>query len=108
MKTMNKTLKKTIIIILSFVLACPAVWGILTLVKNARRGDVNVYAVTDFAMTDYWGDSTSTSGTVTTDRLQKVYVSSTQTVTEVYVSEGQTVHKGDKLYVAPENRIKVW
>ena len=33
MKTMNKTLKKTIIIILSFVLACAAVWGILTLVK---------------------------------------------------------------------------
>ena len=97
MKTMNKTLKKTLIILLSFVLVCAAVWGILTLVKNARRGDVNVYAATDFAMTDYWGDSTSTSGSVSTDRLQKVYVSSTQTVTAVYVTEGQTVRKGDKL-----------
>lgn len=97
MKTMNKTLKKTLVIILSVAVVCAAVWGILTLVKNARRGDVNVYAVSDFAMTDYWGDSTSTSGTVTTDRLQKVYVSSTQTVTEVFVTEGQTVHKGDKL-----------
>ena len=97
MKTMNKTLKKVLIIVLSVLVGCAAVWGILTLVKNARRGDVNVYAATDFAMTDYWGDSTSTSGSVSTDRLQKVYVSSTQTVTEVYVTEGQTVHKGDKL-----------
>ena len=97
MKTMNKTLKKVLIIVLSVLVACAAVWGILTLVKNARRGDVNVYAATDFAMTDYWGDSTSTSGSVSTDRLQKVYVSSTQTVTEVYVTEGQTVRKGDKL-----------
>ena len=50
---------------------------------------MNVYSVSDFAMTNYWGDTSSTNGMVTTDKLQKIYVSSTQTVSKVYVTEGQ-------------------
>ena len=48
-------------------------------------------------MTDYWGDTTETSGTVTMDKLQKVFLSQTQTSAQVYVTEGQTVKKGDRL-----------
>ena len=94
---MNKKLKKIIIAAAIAVAACGAVWGGLTIARNAQRGDVNVYSVSDFAMTNYWGDTSSTSGMVTTDKLQKIYVSSTQTVSKVYVTEGQTVKKGAKL-----------
>ena len=94
---MNKKLKKIIITAAIVVAVCGAVWGGLTIARNAQRGDVNVYSVSDFAMTNYWGDTSSTSGMVTTDKLQKIYVSSTQTVSKVYVTEGQTVKKGAKL-----------
>ena len=94
---MNKTLKKTLLIAGIAVAVCAAVWGGLTLARNAQRGDVNVYQVSDFAMTDYWGDTANTSGTVNTDKLQKLYISETQEVSEIYVKEGQTVKKGDKL-----------
>ena len=94
---MNKKLKKTIIIAAVAVAVCGAVWGGLTIARNAQRGDVNVYAVSDFSMTNYWGDTSNTSGTVTTDNLQKIYLSSTQTVSKVYVTEGEQVKKGMKL-----------
>jgi HlyD family secretion protein len=94
---MNKSLKKTLLIAGIAVAVCAAVWGGLTLARNAQRGDVNVYRVSDFAMTDYWGDTANTSGSVSTDKLQKLYISETQSVSEIYVKEGQTVKKGDKL-----------
>ena len=94
---MNKKLKKTIIAVVCAVAVCGAVWGGLTIARNAQRGDVNVYAVNDFAMTDYWGDTSNTSGMVTTDKLQKIYISQSQTVTKVWVKEGDEVKKGDPL-----------
>lgn len=94
---MNKKLKKTIIIAAVAVAVCGAVWGGLTIARNAQRGDVNVYAVSDFSMTNYWGDTSNTSGSVTTDNLQKIFLSSTQTVSKVYVTEGEQVKKGMKL-----------
>ena len=93
----GKRLKKTLIIVACVAAGCGAVWGGLTIARNAQRGDVNVYAVGDFAMTDYWGDSSNTSGTVTTDKLQKIFISQSQTVTKVWVKEGDEVRKGDPL-----------
>ena len=93
----GKRLKKTLIIVACVAAGCGAVWGGLTIARNAQRGDVNVYAVSDFAMTDYWGDSSNTSGMVTTDKLQKIYISQSQTVTKVWVKEGDEVRKGEPL-----------
>ena len=93
----GKRLKKTLIIVACVAAGCGAVWGGLTIARNAQRGDVNVYAVGDFAMTDYWGDSSNTSGMVTTDKLQKIYISQSQTVTKVWVKEGDEVRKGEPL-----------
>ena len=93
----GKRLKKTLIIVACVAAGCGAVWGGLTIARNAQRGDVNVYAVNDFAMTDYWGDSSNTSGMVTTDKLQKIFISQSQTVTKVWVKEGDEVRKGDPL-----------
>lgn len=94
---MSKKLKKGIIIAACAVGVCGAVWGGLTIARNAQRSDVKVYSVNDFCMTDYWGDTSNTSGMVTTDKIQKVFLSSSQTVNKVWVAEGDSVRKGDKL-----------
>ena len=94
---MNKTLKKALIGAAIAVGCVGLVWGILTLVRSASREAVNVYAVSDFMTTDSWGNASQSSGMVTTDKLQKVFLSSTQTVTKVHVEEGQNVKKGDKI-----------
>lgn len=94
---MNKALKRVLLIAAIIVGSVGLVWGILTIVRSASREAVNVYAVSDFVTTDSWGNSSQSSGMVTTDKLQKVNLSSTQTVTAVYVQEGQPVRKGDKL-----------
>lgn len=94
---MSKKLKKAIIIAACAVGVCGAVWGGLTIARNAQRSDVKVYSVNDFCMTNYWGDTSSTSGMVTTDKIQKVFLSSSQTVNKVWVAEGDSVRKGDKL-----------
>ena len=94
---MSKKLKRAIIAAACVVGVCGAVWGGLTIARNAQRGDVNVYAVNECAMTDYWGDTSNTSGMVTTDKLQKIYISQSQTVKKVWVKEGDTVKKGTVL-----------
>lgn len=94
---MSKKLKKAIIAAACVVGVCGAVWGGLTIARNAQRGDVNVYAVNECAMTDYWGDTSNTSGMVTTDKLQKIYISQSQTVKKVWVKEGDSVKKGTVL-----------
>lgn len=93
---MNKKLKKALIAALAVVAVCAAIWGCMVLIRNARRGEVNVYAASDF-MSDGSNATAGTSGTVTSDKLQKVFLSETQTVNQIYVEEGQTVHEGDKL-----------
>lgn len=94
---MNKKVKKLLLIAAGIAAAAALVWGGMTLAKNAQRGSVNVYAVSDFSMSDYWGDTSQTSGMVTTDEVQKIFLSKTQKVKEVYVEEGQSVKKGDRL-----------
>ena len=94
---MNKTMKRALLIVGGVAVAGGVVWGILTLARNAHRGNVDVYAVSDFSMTNYWGDTSQTSGMVSTDQMQKIFLSDTQKVKQVYVKEGQTVRKGDKL-----------
>ena len=88
---MNKTMKRALLIVGGVAVAGGVVWGILTLARNAHRGNVDVYAVSDFSMTDYWGDTSQTSGMVSTDQMQKIFLSDTQKVKQVYVKEGQTV-----------------
>lgn len=58
---------------------------------------VYVYSIDMVGMTNYWGDSRETYGPVSTDRVQTVFLTETQTVTEILVSEGDEVKKGDLL-----------
>lgn len=94
---MNKTLKRVLVTVLSLAIVCGAVWGGLLIYKSAQKKPVYVYAVRDFAMTEYWGDSGQSYGMVTTDKLQDVYISDTQTIKEIFVEEGQHVKVGDEI-----------
>ena len=68
---------------------------VLLLVKNGRSKQINVYAVSDFSMDQYWGSESETYGAVYLDKIQTVYISDTQKISEVYVKEGQTVKAGE-------------
>lgn len=58
---------------------------------------IYVYQFDFIGMTEYWGDSRESYGPVSTDRIQTVFLSDTQTVNEVLVAEGDSVKKGDLL-----------
>lgn len=92
---MSKT-KRIIAIVLAVVLAFGVLLTVLLIMKM-NRDPVNVFAVSDLSMTSYWGDSSESYGNVRADRMQDVYVSDTQKVTEIFVQEGQQVKAGDRL-----------
>ena len=64
---------------------------------RGRGEPVPVFPFRYVGMTEFWGDNQESYGPVSTDRIQTVYVSDTQTVTEVMVKLGDTVKKGDLL-----------
>ncbi|MCD7734504.1 MAG: biotin/lipoyl-binding protein, partial [Clostridiales bacterium] len=94
---MNKTGKRILSVALALLLVVGCAAGGVYAWNHRSREAVNVYAVSDFAMTNYWGDSTTSDGLVETEGLQSVYLSDTQTVKEVLVSEGDYVQEGDPL-----------
>jgi multidrug efflux pump subunit AcrA (membrane-fusion protein) len=90
----NKRIGTIILVVL--VVAALLVGGVF-LAKRFSGKNVNVYAVSDVSYSYSWMDNSEADGTVSTDKIQSVYVSSTQQVTEIYVEEGQTVHVGDPI-----------
>ena len=68
--------------------------------RYLRKGSVQPVKVFPFdyvGMTEYWGDTRESYGPVSTEKIQTVYLSDTQTVSEILVEEGQEVKKGDLL-----------
>ncbi len=94
---MNKTVKRILIAIIAVAAAVAVAVGALFIIRTVNRKPVSVYSVRDFAMTDYWGDTSETYGTVSTDKIQKVFATKTKTITEIFVKEGDEVHEGDIL-----------
>lgn len=94
---MSKKMKRTIITAVIIICIIAAGCGSMIIVRNTQKKPVNVYAVSDFSTLDIYGESSQSSGMVTTDKIQKVVLSNTQTVKEVYVQEGQSVKEGDPL-----------
>ena len=95
MKRKSK-LKKLLLALVALILVGATVAGIW-LYSGSNAEPVNVYSFNYIGMTEYWGDSQESSGYVQTDRVQTVFLSTTQTVTEVLVSAGDQVKKGDVL-----------
>ena len=92
---MNK--RKTIISVVCILLSVVLIAGGIAYGASPARRTCSVYPVSDIAMTDYWGDDKSTYGQVRADKVQTVYLSTTQQVNDIFVTEGQSVQPGDKL-----------
>ena len=95
MKSKRKKLWITLICVV-LVLAIGGGCGWYFLGRGSAE-PVPVFMFGYVGMTEYWGDNQESYGPVTTDRIQTVFLSSTQTVTEVFVKDGDTVKKGDLL-----------
>ena len=96
-KTVFAAHKKGFIIALCLVLAVAAGLGIWYYAANNSSDPVYVYPFHFIGMTEYWGDSQESYGPVSSDNIQTVFLSGTQTVTEVLVETGDAVKKGDLL-----------
>ena len=93
----KKQRKKLLITVICLVLVAAIGAGIWYFTQNQTGEPVFVYEFNYLGMTEYWGDSQESYGPVTTDRIQTVFLTDTQSVTEILVSQGDTVKKGDLL-----------
>ncbi len=92
----NITRKKLLISLVALATAGAVAAGVYFGTRNSGE-TVGVYPFNYLGMTEYWGDSQESYGPVSTDKIQTVFLSETQTVTEILVKQGDMVKKGDKL-----------
>ena len=93
-----KIFKKKWIILTAVILAAVAIGcGVWYYLGHNSSEPVYVYPFEYVGMTEYWGDTQESYGPVTTDKIQTVYLTDTQSVTEVLVQVDDTVKKGDIL-----------
>ena len=89
--------KVILIVVIVAVLLIAAGLGTWYFLSHRNTEPVNVFPFNYVGMTEYWGDSQESYGPISTDRIQTVFLSDTQTVTEVLVQAGDAVQKGDLL-----------
>ena len=90
-------LKKWIKYIIIVFVVISLIGGIVIYISNKNKKEVHVYAVEDVLTEDYWGNSLTSSGSIKEDKMQSVYLNSTQQIEKIAVKEGQNVKKGDLL-----------
>ena len=96
MKKLNGKQKKIAISVVAVTLVAATIVGVVFGTRGSGK-PVEVYSFRNVGMTEYWGDSKQSSGPVTTDRIQTVFLTDTQTITGVKVKQGDMVKKGDVL-----------
>jgi len=96
-KTLWKTKKKWIIGVTAGVAAAAIGCTAWYHAGHSSSEPVYVFPFQYVGMTEYWGDSQESYGPVTTDKIQTVFLTDTQTVTEILVQAGDMVKKGDLL-----------
>ncbi|MBE7017524.1 MAG: HlyD family efflux transporter periplasmic adaptor subunit [Ruminococcaceae bacterium] len=94
-----KKKKVWIWIVVAAAIALGAAAGAFVYLPKLNAESVYVYSLAEglSGMSDYYEGSGESSGQITTDKVQPVYISATQTITEIMVEEGQQVKKGDVL-----------
>ena len=83
---MKKLLKRLLVLVLIAALIGGSIYGVQRW-RGSHAAVISVYEVIEVAETDYWEDQSESYGTVTTDRVQAVFLSTTQKVEEVKVQE---------------------
>ncbi len=94
-KDLPRWLRYTLLTALITAAVGGAIYGVLCIIRGQGK-EVNVYAASDLCMYASGGNAQST-GMVTTDKIQSVYTSSTQQITEISVKEGDHVSVGDPI-----------
>ena len=89
--------KVILIVVIVAVILIAAGLGGWYFLSHRNTEPVNVFPFHYVGMTEYWGDSQESYGPISTDKIQTVFLSDTQTVTEILVQAGDTVQKGDLL-----------
>ena len=90
--------RKLWIPIVAVLLAAAAAAGYLLAPRLMPKTEAAVFPVTMVGYTDFYSGTSESYGMVTTDKVQPLYISGTQTVTEILVYPGQEVKKGDVLF----------
>lgn len=93
----KKTFKRILISVIAIVLVAAMGGGAWYYFGHASADPVYVFPFNYLGMTEYWGDTLESYGPISTDRMQTVYLSNTQTVTQIFVQPGDEVQKGDIL-----------
>ncbi len=89
--------KKVISVVVAVAIIAAAVGGIGTAVRmTTGSSTVNVYPAQELNY-GWYSNSSELEGEVTAEASQNVYISGTESVSEVHVKEGQTVKTGDLL-----------
>ena len=96
MKRKSKGKVIAIVLVIALLLTGGGLGGWYFL-QNRNSEPVKVFPFEYIGMTEYWGDSQESYGPVSTDRVQTVFLSDTQSITEILVQPGDTVKKGDVL-----------
>ena len=94
---MKNKVKKILLVLLIVVVLLAAAGGAWYYFTQKNAEPVLVFPFDYVGMTEYWGDSQESYGPVTTDKIQTIHISDTQTVTEIAVQVGDMVKKGDLL-----------
>lgn len=89
--------KKILAGILAALIVVGAGTGIGMGVKASSQSSVLVFPANELNYGGYWGSDTQMDGIISSDASQEVYVTDTQTVSQVMVKEGAQVKKGDVL-----------
>lgn len=75
-------------------------------IRQAQKTTVKVYPVSDFT-SGYWGDSMNMEGQITSTASQNIYLSDSQTISQVLVKEGDVVNAGDTLMTYDTSMIEL-
>ena len=75
---------------------------------QSNKKTVEVLPVTDPSVsTTYWGDTTYSSGMVTSESLQEIYPSSDKAISQIFVEAGQQVKAGDPLIQYDKTKLEL-
>ncbi|MGM9591035.1 MAG: hypothetical protein ACI3V0_12830 [Faecousia sp.] len=97
LKLFWKKRKKPVLAVTAVVLAVAIGCGVWYQAGHNPSEPVYVFPFQYVGMTQYWGDVQESYGPVRTDKIQTVFLSDTQTITEILVQPGDTVKKDDLL-----------
>lgn len=97
MKKMLKNKKKIIIAAAVGGGLILAVFLVLLFTRTIGAKPVDVYAVKDLTMDWLTEEAEELNGSVRAEGYQRIYLSETQTISDIFVSIGQDVRKGDAL-----------